>query len=392
MTLMKAAGICNAIILTTGLCCIVGCATPVGKTKKAETAPRHNEIPIDVVHSESNRPTSIDTPVDRLVVNQEVVHAADLWADSRDEALRKAKELRPDEYQMWLHQKAAQLIKDKIAEMLLYQAATSRIDDSVQKNIDKYVDQEIRKIVTEDHGGVQGNYERYLAQRGQKLDDARKKIRREVLISAHLEEEIRPKVGEPSRAELMEYFEKNRDSWKKEARRSMSLIETRILDRIPRDVTTPSREQMDAARAEAKSQIDAAVLELKNGAAFGDVAKKYSDGSRAPDGGAWGWATPESVTDRYRAAVESLDKLKEGQVSNVIETSDGYFLVRCDKLDPGFEPTFENVQPEIAKSFSQFAFNKLVGDFVDSLAQRATIKPIRLENFHAAVVAAVPTP
>lgn len=371
---------------------IAGCKSASTPKNRPDTALRTNTIPIDVERPTLDPSTGAVVPVDRLVVNHEVVHAAELWDEAREEAIEKRKLLSPSEYESWLNQRAAQLIKDRVAEMLLYQAAAARLDPAVQKNVDRYVDQEIRKIVTDRHGGVQGNYERELARRGRTLDDERKRLRREVIISAHLDQEVRPRMGEPTRAELLSHFEKNRDSWRRPPRRSMSLIHTRILDRLPREVSTPTKEQTEAAREEARSRIHAALLELKNGASFPDVARAYGDDARAADGGAWGWISPEAVTDRYRPAVDALSHLKEGEISDIIETPDGFFIVRCDQLDPGFEPTFENMQPEITKSFNQFAFNTLVGELVESLARRATIQPANLASFHAAVVAAAPKP
>lgn len=371
---------------------LAGCMTPVGVKKKPNTeAVRHSDptggfSPTPVQVAANGEPSA-----DRLIVNSESVSAAELWKDIAGEVRLRASEMSEEDHPRYIDRRAAQLLTDKVAEMLLYQTASLRLEDDMRKIVDKYVDQEIRKIVTDDHGGVQGRYERFLAQQGRTLDDARRKLRRELIIASYLEDTVKPKVAEPTRSELLKLFEDHRDEWRRPQRKSMSLIEVRVLDRLPADVTSPSREQQAEARNLSRAKIMQAQAEVKGGGTFSDVARKFSDGSRATAGGVWGWITPGSVTERYAPAVEKLYALRSGEVSDILETPDGFFLVRCDESDDGFEPTFENVQQRVKERHHQIEFNKLVGRQIDELSRKARIEPSDLSLFHAALVATAPT-
>lgn len=371
-----------------------GCFGPIATdTSKSKTGTAHSRTKAAAKAAPINDDPSDNSPVQRMTVQAETVEAKDLWLGHREELAKKADSLAaPDEYRIFVAERAAQLITDKIAEMLLYQRASLRQAEEVGKKIDAYVDGEIRKIVTEDHGGLQRRYEKYLESQGSTLEQARTQLRRQFVISGYLETEVRPKVAEPTRSDLLAAYESNREAWRRPARRSMSLIDIRVADLLPSDVDAPAREQMQAAREEARSKIKAAQLELRNGASFAEVARRYSHGARAAEGGAWGWVTPDSIRERFQPAVAALEKLGAGQVSDILETPEGFFLVRCDELEPALEPDFQTVQPQLKEFYIRKVYNQMIAEHLSELRAKARIAPARLERFHAAVVAAAFNP
>jgi len=277
---------------------------------------------------------------------------------------------------------------DRIAEALLYQRASLRVNSGMDQAVDRQVDADVREFVTENYGGVQRRYEKQLEADGLTLDVVRGRKRREVIIGAYLESEVRPRVVEPTRDELYRIYQANLENWRKPTRRNMSLIEIRFLDRLDKDVTEPTREQMDEARTAAKQRAETALSEIKAGADFADVARRSSDGLSAQDGGKWGWVTPDGVRERFRPVVDEVYKLREGQVSGIIESPDALFIVRCDAAEGGAEPEFEAVQPELRERFFVAAYNKLIRELIDELREKAKVDLEDVNRFHASVVAA----
>ena len=98
--------------------------------------------------------------------------------------------------------------------------------------------------------------------------------------------------------------------------------------------------------------------------------------------------TPDSIRERFQPAVAALEKLRAGEVSHIAETPDGFFLVRCDELEPGVEPDFQSVQPQLKEAYFRKGYNQRIAELVTYLRAKARIEPTRLERFHAAVVAA----
>lgn len=372
--------------LATGALCIwnTACMVPVQSnpdriTTSAPTQSRSNPSP--AYHDAAGT-----SAVSRLTVNAETVEARELWLGLHDELSTKAKTLAPEAYRTYLDRRAARLITDKIAEMLLYQQASLRFSPEMSAKVDKYVDAQIRKIITTKHDGIPRRYEKQLESQGRTLEDAREKARREIIIASYLEQEVKPKVAEPTRAELVAAFEANTDSFRRPVRRRMSLIDMRLGDHSEKDAGTPTHDQLESARAKARSRIQTAQAELDSGVDFAEVARRHSDGLHADEGGAWGWVTEGSVRKRFEPAVEALYQLDADKVSYIIETDDGFFLVRCDQVDSGFEPDFQALQPRLKEHLLLEAYNRLITELVANLRSKARIAPPNLERFHAAVV------
>lgn len=372
--------------LATGALCIwnTSCMVPVQSnpdriTTSAPTQSRSNPSP--AYHDAAGT-----SAVSHLTVNAETVEAHELWLGLHDELSAKAETLAPEDYRTYLDRRAARLITDKIAEMLLYQQASLRFSPEMSAKVDKYVDAEIRKIITTEHDGIPRRYEKQLESQGRTLEDAREKARREIIIASYLEQEVKPKVAEPTRAELVAAYEANADTFRQPVRRRMSLIDVRLRNHSEKDAGTTTHDQLESARAKARSRIQTAQAELDSGVDFAEVARRHSDGLHADEGGAWGWVAKGSVRKRFEPAVEALYRLDADKVSDIIETDDGFFLVRCDQVDSGFEPDFQALQPRLKERLLLEAYNRLITELVAQLRSKARIGPPNLERFHAAVV------
>lgn len=321
----------------------------------------------------------------RISVHGEIIEASEIWLPHMDDLMARAKNSSRRDLEEYIARESAHHITDKIAEMLLYQKAKLRLTQPMEKKIDSFVDAEIRKRVTADYDGIQRRMERNLESKGWSLDGYRAHLRRSIIISSYLDDELRPKVAEPTRAELLAAFHETTDSFRKAPRRSMSLIDVRVSE-----LTSPGDEATDETMAEARTLARARIIEaqaqLRRGVSFAEVARKYSHGSKAQEGGAWGFVNPESVQDRYAPALTKLQTLQEGQISDVIEGPDGFFIVKCDELEPGTNPDFVSVQPQLREQLLARAYNKKVTELVVELRKSAKIVPENLEPFHAAVV------
>lgn len=364
---------------------LAGCAGGGGgSTKKSSVAKPLSSLPVTAVA----RDGTTTEAVTRLRINSETVEAEALWRGAWKDLIAKSQALPPTEFRKYVDEWATARINDHIAESLLYQQATLREPIENEKVLDRFIDEQVRKNVTEDFGGVQRRYEKYLESQGQTLEDVRDAIRRELVIAKYLETELRPKVDEPTRADLYEAYQSAIELMRKQPRRSMSLIEVRVLDRLPKEVTQPTREQQAEARRAARQRVEAAESELRSGKSFAEVARTYSDGLRAAEGGAWGRVTREGVRERFLPAIEALEQLSEGGVSPIIETEDGFYLVRCDEFQPGFEPDFESVQPELHERYVRATFNRLIADRVRELRLKARFDPENISPFHLGVAEA----
>ncbi len=364
-----------------------GCYVPIGsEIKKTSVSPGRARTASSAAQSKSSNES--ESQAHRLKVRDEVIEAGDLWREYRRDLLAQAKSVPANEYRNLVANRAFRWINDKLASALLFQKASLRMSPQTMQRIDQYVDSDIRRVVTTEFDGVQRRYERHLESEGTTLEEERGRRRRQIIVGSYLEEQIKSEIASPTRAELMAAFEANREAWLVPPRRRMSLIDVRLTNLLGENVTTPSREEQGVAKEKARSIIQTAQSELASGVAFADVARRHSHGLHAEDGGSWGWVSVDGVRERFKPALEQLYTLQEGRVGDPIETADGFLLVSCDKIDPGFEPTFEAVQPALQEQHFRSAYSRRVDKLVDQLRRDAGISSALIERFHAHTVEA----
>lgn len=364
-----------AMLILTLVC---GCETnaPVastGSSKSASAATRKKADPAS-------------PPLPRITVQGETVEADEIWLPYMDLLERKVKEIPARELDSYLARQSADLISDKLAEMLLYQRARLRLSVPMEKKIDEYVDAEMRRKVTARYDGIQRRMERELEEQGWSLEGYRENVRRSVVISTYLDEDLKPRVAEPTRAELLEAFQDLSASQATGAKRSMSLIDVRVSEFLPAG-DDPSDAKVAEARTLARARITEAQMAIRQGMSFADAARKYSHAVNAPDGGSWGFVNPESVQERFAPALAVLETLKQGEVSDVIETPGSFFLVRCDEVVGGTIPDFQTAQPELREKLFARAYNRRISELVLELRKTAKIEPENLDPFLMAVAA-----
>ena len=329
-----------------------------------------------------------NTPVPRLFVNGDVIEVDDVLRPIRGELAESAESLPPGNYRQVLHDKIIQEFREQARALLLYQEAAKRLSEREEEFLAGLVDDEVRKRVNTGFGGRQSRYEKALAEQGLTLTEERERIRREMIVMRHLHQTVTSRVLDPTRAELVRFFDERKADLTQPERRKMSLIE------VPRaaGVSAPGASH-DADPSTARDLIARAKAELDAGADFAAVAAAYSKGIHAEEGGAWDPLPQGSVKAHWEPAVARLFRMQIGEISEIIETNEAYFIVRCDAIDPAVEPDFEAMQPRLMQAYRDVQFNRLVDERVRELQQKAVFVPENVGRFlqAAADAAAQPT-
>jgi peptidyl-prolyl cis-trans isomerase SurA len=99
-----------------------------------------------------------------------------------------------------------------------------------------------------------------------------------------------------------------------------------------------------AALAAAQAKADDLFKQIKAGANFEDIAKKYSDGPTAADGGMLGNFERGKLNKLIEDATFSL---KPGEVTNVIQTKQGYVILKVVDHQEAGVPSFKEALPKI---------------------------------------------
>lgn len=99
-----------------------------------------------------------------------------------------------------------------------------------------------------------------------------------------------------------------------------------------------------AALAAAQTKAEDLLKQIKSGAEFEDVAKKNSDGSSAADGGILGTFERGKLAKQIEDATFSL---KAGEITNVIQTKQGYIILKVVEHQQAGIPSFKDALPKI---------------------------------------------
>ncbi|MDH4272070.1 MAG: SurA N-terminal domain-containing protein [Candidatus Aminicenantes bacterium] len=184
-----------------------------------------------------------------------------------------------------------------------------------------------------------------------------------------LEESKVPFEQELQAADVQAYFEKNKERYSLPERRQGSyvFVQTEELKKevevSEADIEKYYRDNLDQFKEPGKAKVgrvflsaadkDPAVLQqeaaaildrLKAGTDFAQVARASSQDEKAKDGGDWGYDEWRRLPSKER---EEVEKLSSGQLSGVIETTDGLAVLKVVEKNPERTPTVGEVTTRI---------------------------------------------
>jgi len=259
----------------------------------------------------------------------------------------------PPEGDLDLRKRAfAQLIEYE----LLYQEGLtlgSQEMEKVEKGVEETVGRAEREV------GGEEKLREQLAKEGLTLEQARSNLKRNLLVQANVELKVLSKV-QVSREELSAYYQNHADQYQHE-----DLVAARhILVRVLQGASEEEKKK-------ALDKISALRKELLEGKDFAEVAKTSSDCPSRVRGGDLGYFSKGTMVPEFE---EIAFALKEGQVSEPVQTQFGYHLILVHGKRPAGIWPFEEVKEQIERDFrnekTQAAFNS----HIQNLRQGAKIE------------------
>lgn len=332
----------------------------------------------------------IGSPI--LFVNGDTISVQELLEPIIDQLRQQAAALSLGQYQSAFLRTVNRELDAQISRLLVYQEAKRDYRDKAKEAVDKETDRLLKATINHRFGGSQVRYENHLKSLGLTLEDRKEFYRRQVMVLAFLRERFQPLLTTPPRREMLKYYEDHLDQFSRPARAQMLLIDVpyeKLLDKLPQEATAS---ELADARVQARQRLEKARAELDSGIEFAEVAKAHSLGIRRALGGDWGEITPDSLTGRWAKAAEVLFTLREGQISEITETDQSMFIVKCGKYTPEQRLSFEEAQEQIIARIQEEQNERLTQNYILQLLNRATISRDQRLEFLYAVYAAAPKP
>ncbi len=292
----------------------------------------------------------------RVIVNGEIITEFDIRRQVA-EAVHIAREKYGD---IGLQQKEREILSKGIDELIdrkiLVQEAKKVVltdperAEEIEKNLDAFV-----KGAVEEVGSVYKFYE--LAHK-QGINPLKKRaeLKDDLLIEEIMRDNVYRRIVITPKG-IKRYYQEHTDEFSREG----SLSFRHILLMFSKYKT----------KEDAKSTAEDILNRLKNGEEFGDLAKEYSRGPHSDEGGLW---ESDEVRDFRKDLVAKISKLKEGEVSPIIDSSLGHHIFKIEEITPSQTLTFQQAQSEIRNMLFRDEFVKKKKEYLKKLRKDVVIK------------------
>lgn len=251
------------------------------------------------------RPVGAAIPLDRIVavVNDDVVLESEL-----QDAVRTA---RGQIQQQGSEPPPRQVLEEQVLEQLIVNKLQLQVaeDNGIQVD-DETLNQAINDIANKNNLSL-SEFRRILESDGYEYESFRRKIRQEMIIARLRQRQVENRVSVTD-VEIENYLSNQevRGSGESEYRLSHILIA------VPEDADDSEREQR---RMIAEKIIE----EIEAGREFTSLAREFSDGQQAEDGGDLGWRKFNEIPSLFSDEVRQME---QGDISNIIENDSGFHV------------------------------------------------------------------
>ncbi len=239
------------------------------------------------------------------------------------------------------------------AKLLLREALRAGIEIE-EKRIDEQL-AEFKKLYDSPE-----QFTKELEAAGETLGDLRVRIRKQTMARAmavRKQSEFEKQVV-VSESDLAQYFEDHKDEFARPERVRVSQI------------FLPATGGADE-RAVAKARMEEILSELKQGGDFAAVAKAYSKGPEAQQGGAIGWV---ARGDLVQSLEEAAFTLPAAGLSNVLESPGGYHILRVDERQDAGQATLEDVRKDIEPRLRAEAAAQQYKNWIQELRNKSRVR------------------
>ncbi len=289
------------------------------------------------------------------VVNQDIITFTDVknLVGQTEESLRKA--YSPDDPQ--LVQKIQEARKEALDQLIERQLIIQQFKAKGGKVPDNFIEDEIQQTIDEQYGRDRSVFIKTLEALGLNLETYKERIRDKIIVRYMQQSEVSNEIIiSPYKIET--YYNQHPDEFHEGEKVKLRMIYLK-------------KGQTEEELAGTKSLIQEILLKLTTGSDFSAMASVYSEGSEKNQGGDLGFVGRDSLRPELAEAAFLLDA---GQLSRVIETKDGYYIIQVDEKKPAKVSTLQESRDLIERLLIQEERSRLQKRWLQSLRQKAYVR------------------
>jgi len=293
-------------------------------------------------------------------VNNEIITRSELEkarASAEDESRAECQgRCTPDQLQVAIEDRQKFALRDLIDQSLLSQRGKD-----MGINVEGEVVKQLDTVRIQNKLDSMEKLESAVTKEGLNWDDFKNNIRNKLLT----QEVIRREVGSHiniGRDEAMKYYEEHKKEFVKP-----ELVALRAIE-----ISTEGKNEADLA--DLKKKAEDLLRRIKEGEDFSGIAKRFSDGSTAQQGGYLGTYKRGELSKQLEDQVFAM---KKNQLTDVIETKQGFLILQVlERYEEGEQP-FEKVENEIMDHLYSERMEPALREYLKTLREQSyvVVKP-----------------
>ena len=288
-------------------------------------------------------------------VNNQIITLSDYQkaeGSLKDEAQQDCQSCTPAQLDAEVKDHQKNLLRDLIDQSLLEQRAKDdgiSVETDVVKRLDEVRQQNNLPTLEALEKAVEGQ--------GISWEDYKNQIRNNLLT----QEVIRRDVGSRitiGHDEVQKYYDEHKSEFVRP--------EQVVLQEIALNTTGKSPDEVAAIRKKAEDLL----ARVKNGDDFAELAKRYSDGPTAKEGGDLGAYQRGQLSTQIEDVVFKMSK---NEVTDIIQTKTGFEILKVEQhFDAGQQP-IEKVENEIMNRLYMQRMQPVLRDFLGELREESYV-------------------
>ena len=305
-------------------------------------------------------PLTADTVVEEIVarINNEIITRSE-FQQSRETVLNELKQKYGAQAEQMFTMQEKDVLRDLIDQRLLVQRGQDlgiNPDTEVIKRLD-----EMRKQM---NLGTLEELEKAAEQQGVSYEAVKENIRDSLITQKVIGQEVGSKI-QITQEETHQYY----DEHQKELTRpeQVRLSEILVSTQSP-DGSTGAADPALLAAAEQKA--NELREQIRKGASFEEIARKYSSGGSAEQGGDLGYFERGKLAKELEARTFAM---QVNEVSDVIRTKQGFILLKVTDHQTAGVPAFKDLEPKIQEALYYQKLQPAMRTYLTKLREDAYI-------------------
>ncbi len=293
-------------------------------------------------------------------VNNEIITRSELdkaRASAQEDVEQECKgKCSAEELRSQVEERQKNALRDLIDQSLLVQRGKD-MGISVETDVIKRLDQ----IRIQNSLGSMEDLEKAVSSQGLNWEDFKDNIRKGLLTQRVISQEVGSHIT-VGKEEIAKYYEEHKKDYIRPEQVAL------------REIVVSTEGKKDSELPDLKKKAETALRRVKDGEDFGEIAKRFSDGSTAKQGGFLGVYKRGELSKELEDTVFAM---KKNALTDVMDTKQGYLILQVlEHYDEG-EQSLSKVEGEITDKIYSERMEPKLREYLKTLREQSyvVIKP-----------------